>query len=239
MANRFSITLIILIGSLSILKSQNFYDFSKTVREFDIYQSTVGGTITKYELPYTEIKGSPYLNEHFSDSELISNDSIRYINVKFRYNIFADQMEYLAGEEVLTLANPLDFRYFILDESVFVYQAFVSGSTRPQRGFFQLLYSGSAVSLSKKITIIYEPAEELQAFAEPKPARFTKKSDKYFLTFPGGLPAEVSLNRRKVLEPFPDKIQELENFISDKRMKFRIEDDLVKLVDYYNSLQSN
>lgn len=222
---------------MSLLKSQTFYDYSRTVREFEIYQSTVGGKVTRYELPYSEIKGSPYLNAQFVESELISFDSIKYINVKFRYNIYADQMEYLAGEEILTLANPIDFRYFILYEDIFVYQAFTSAGSKPQRGFFQLLFSSPSVTLSKKMTTIYEPADELQAFAEPKPARFTKKSDKYYLSFPGSLPAEVSLNSRRVLAAFPDKIKELENFISDKRMRFRNEDDLVKLVDYYNSLQ--
>lgn len=237
MKYRLLVTLLIIFGSLAVLKGQSFNDFSKTVREFDIYQSTIGGRVTKYELPYTEIKGSPYLNAQFAESELISNDSIRYINVKFRYNIFADQMEYLAGEEILTLANPLDFRYFILDENVFVYQAFVSGNSKPQRGYFQLLFSDTSVTLFKKMTIIYESAEELQAFAESKPARFTKKSDKYFLTFPEGLPVEISLNRKKVLEAFPDNKIELEKYISEKRLKFSNEEDLLSLVDFYNNLQ--
>jgi hypothetical protein len=236
MNKRVLVTLMIFLGSLLFLKSQSFYDFSKTVREFDIYQSTVGGRITKYELPYADIKGSPYLNAQFVESELISNDSIRYIHVKFRYNIFADQMEYLAGEEILTLVNPLEFKYFILDEDIFVYQAFVSVTSKPQRGYFCLLFSGPSVSLSKKMTVVYEPAEELQAFAEPKPARFTRKSDKYYLTFPNGLPVEVSMNRKKVIEAFPDKKSELQKYISEKRLKFRNEADLLSLVSFYNNL---
>lgn len=233
------IALFILLGTSVVFYSnaQLFYvEEAKLVMEFNQYQAAVGNTLAKHHLPYSEISGSPYLNRDFIESEIISKDSIRYINVKFRYNIYIDELEYIMNNELLSLSNPMNFRYFLLGDDVFTYQSFVSPGGSPKRGYFHLLYLGPSGTLFKRYSVSYSPPEEPQPYAAAKPARFSKGADSYYIQFPGKLPAEISLNRRRVLDVFPDKKNELENFITSNRLNFRNESDLLKLVEYYNTL---
>jgi hypothetical protein len=230
---------IILLSIKSITlqaQTSNIYE-PPLIREFNIYQSSMGNTILKTDLHYADISGSPYYKQDFAESEIISRDSIKYVNVKLRYNMYTDQMEFLKGNEVLAISNPTDFSYFIMDEDVFIYQSYLSGTSSIKRGYFQLLNFGPSVKLAKRFNLFYEPPSEPDAYASAKPAKFVRRSDIYYLQFPGSVFTEVNLNRKKILEVFPDKKQELENFISDKRLKFRSEDDLISLVDFYISLQ--
>jgi len=218
-------------------KAQVFYvEEAKLVMEFNQYQAAVGNTPPKHNLPYSEISGSPYLSREFVESEIISKDSILYINVKFRYNIYSDEMEFIRNNELLSLSNPMNFRYFLLGDDVFVYESFVTQGGSPKRGYFQLLNPGPSGTLLKRYSVSYSPPEEAQPYAAAKPARFSKATESFYIQFPGNLPAELSMNRRRILDVFPDKKKELENFISSSKLNFRNEKDLKRLVEYYNQL---
>lgn len=195
------IIVILLLSVKSIVFSQtsNIYE-PPLIREFNNYQSSMGNTITKSDIQYADVSGSPYYNQEFVESEIISRDSIKYVNVKLRYNMYTDQMEFLKGNEVLAISNPTDFNYFVLDQEVFIYQSYLSGTASIKRGFFKLLTFGTSAKLVKRFNLFYEPPKEPDAYASAKSAKFVRRSDIYFLQFPGSVFTEVSLNRRRVLE---------------------------------------
>ncbi len=228
---------LLLILLTNELKSQNLIiDEPTLVREFLLHQAAMGKTLTQQDIPYNQITGSPYYNPVFIESEIFSNDSIKYINVKLRYNIFTDQIEFIDGNEILEIANPTDFMYFIIGDDTFVHQAYLLGSSTPGRGFFKVLALGQSAALTKRMEIKYNPPELPQAYAEAKPPKFIRMPDSYFIKFPGSLPFEIPLQRRRLISVFPNKIKELENFIETNNLNFRREEDIVKLVEYYNSL---
>jgi hypothetical protein len=205
------------------------------VREFQQYQKTMGKTITNARLRYDNISGSPYLYDHFMRGELITHDSVKYINVSLRYNIYTDEMEFEIGDEFRSIANPESFRYFLIGNDLFVFQPIQRTISGIKSGYFLVLISGETM-LFKRLSVIFEPPAEPQAYAAARQARFTKKADTYFIRFKGSLPIELSMNRRKILDAFPDKNSELENFIQKNRLNFRKEEDLIKLVAFYNQL---
>lgn len=237
MKNRFVFFLLIIAVSPNILNSQSTLgdDGFGIVREFQQFQTTMGKTIINAHLRYDNISGTPYLNNDFMKCELITHDSVKYVNVNLRYNIYTDEMEFEIGDEFRSIANPENFRYFFIDNDVFIYQPIQRTVSGIKSGYFLLLISGEA-TLYKRLSVIFEPAVEPQAYAAAKPPRFTKKADTYFIRFKGSLPVELSLTRRRILDAFPYKKSELESFISKNRLNFRKEEDLIHLVAFYNQL---
>lgn len=219
--------------SVGILEGRGSY--YEMVRDFENTQMTIGKASTNSGIFYEDINGSPYSHDGFQKGELITHDGIRYVNVKLRYNIFTDEIEYQSGEQVLSLANPLDFRYIIIDEQVFVYYPFQAGSGAIKKGFFQLIHLGEALFL-KRMNISYQRPEAPQAYAEAKPARFVRGSDTYYFRFSDRMPEEISFNRKKILRTFPDYQNELDAFIRSNRLRFRNEEDMIRLLEYYNEL---
>jgi hypothetical protein len=219
--------------SAGILEGRGSY--FEMVRDFENAQMAIGKASANPGLLYEEINGSPYSQEEFQKGELITHDSIRYVNVMLRYNIFTDEVEYQLGGKVFSLANPLDFRYIIIDEDVFVYYPFQTGTGVIKKGYFQLIHLGKALLL-KKMKVSYQPPEAPQAYGEAKPARFLKGSDAYFIRFLDRMPEEIAFSRNKLLRVFPDYQHELDVFIKNKRLRFRNEEDLIRLLDYYNEL---
>jgi hypothetical protein len=234
---KFSLLIILFFTFLTFLKSQGIYpEEIFLVREFNNHKALMGDNIIRAHMPYSNILGSPYLYDEFIESEAISKDSIRYVNVKFRYNIFEDKLEYLNGEEVLVLTNPHDFSYFFLGQDVLFYQSYPSRRELANQGYFLLLTIGNKAALSKKINITYEPPKDAQVYTAAKKPEFKRSADHYFIKFEGSVPSRIYPNKRKVLKSFPDKKGELEIFIIQNQLNFKKEDDIIKLVKYYNSL---
>lgn len=234
---KFSLLFILFITFLTFLKSQGIYpEEIFLVREFVNHKASMGDNIIRAHMPYSNISGSPYLHDEFIESEAISKDSIRYVNVKFRYNIFEDELEYLNGDEVLVLTNPNDFSYFFLGQDVLFYQSYPSRRESVKQGYFLLLTIGNRSVLSKKINITYEPPKDAQVYTAAKKPEFKKSADHYFIKFDGNVPSRIYPNKRKVLNSFPDKKEELETFILKNQLNFKEEEDIIKLVKYFNSL---
>ena len=64
-------------------------------------------------LNYDDIEGSPYLDDDLIKGYIkfnLGDSSVQYL----RYNVYADEMEYLEGNEVLVIENvkDLDHVYF-------------------------------------------------------------------------------------------------------------------------------
>lgn len=63
---------------------------------------------------------------------------------------------------------------------------------------------------------------------------YSKQKDAYFFKIGNGQLNEITSPKRMV-ESFPDKQDELEQFVRKEKIS-RNEDDLIKMIRYYNSL---
>ena len=67
------------------------------------------------------------------------------------------------------------------------------------------------------------------------PAKFSKSSDAYFYRIGSGELQEVD-NIKDMIASFPDKQEELKQFAKKEKISPKKEEELLKLVRYYNSL---
>jgi len=180
-----------------------------------------------------KIEGTPYLSEKYVDGEIFFGTTGRS-TVPLRYNVFQDLMEYQQNGKALVLDPSPKIKSVRLGESTYVVDKFeFEGKTK--FGFLNLLDSGKVTLLAKKVVKYQEPLKGRALDGGDLPAKFSRSSDAYFYRIGGGELQEVN-NIKDMIATFPDKQEELKQFAKKEKISPKKEEELLKLVRYYNSL---
>ena len=179
-----------------------------------------------YGEPAEYYEGTPYLKDTFETGYVYINH-VKSTAVPMRYNIFEDHVEFQQDDGVYVLKPSAQINKVEIDK----YTLVVSEFDKSKNGFFELLEAGKLTLLSRKI-INYRKKVEISNV----PPKYSKASDTYYIKLSGGKPVKVN-NIKKLITSLPDKQNELNAFAESEKLSGRNEDELVKLVKYYNSLQ--
>ena len=180
-----------------------------------------------------KIEGTPYLSENYVDGEIFFGTTGRS-TVPLRYNVFQDLMEYQQNGKALVLDPSPKIKSVRLGESTYVVDKFeFEGKTK--FGFLNLLDSGKVTLFAKKVVKYQEPLKGRALDGGDLPAKFSKSSDAYFYKIGSGGLQEVE-NIKDMIASFPDKQEELKQFAKKEKISPKKEEELLKLVRYYNSL---
>lgn len=178
-----------------------------------------------------ETKGTPYLAETFDSANVYTIKGV-FAAVPMRYNVHEDYFEFKNKDVTYILDPALNINRVDFRDYSFVVEKSEAGG-KMKLGFFVLLDSGKVTLLAKKIVSYREP-QPVKAMEEAKPGRYTKKDDEYFFRIEKGQLTAIS-SIKKMIESFPDKQNELKEFVDREKISKK-EEDLIKLVQYYNSL---
>ncbi|HZK94947.1 MAG TPA: hypothetical protein VFC67_12135 [Prolixibacteraceae bacterium] len=191
-----------------------------------------GGNILN-DLKMSDIQGTPYLEEEFSNGKIITSEGTTYDGIPLRYNAYSDDLEFQKGEDTYNIDPKIIIRRAEFGGAVFgcmKYDFF----GKIQNGLFEILTEGKA-TLLVKFTIKFLEKDKVQAFADPKPARFDAPKKEYYMTIDGA-PAKLITNKKSLLELFGNRKDEMESYISKNKLSVREDDSLKKIVVHFNSL---
>jgi hypothetical protein len=179
------------------------------------------------------IKGTPYLQETYEEGVIYyANNSMK---VPARYNVFKDLMEYQQNGRALVLDPTPTIKKVKLHNATFVVEKYeVDG--KPKLGYFALLDSGKVMLYSKKEVKYLAPQKGRGLDGGDQPAEFRKTADTFYLKVGGGALQEIK-SIKSMIAGLPDKQQELTAFAKEEKISPRDEEELVKLVRHYNSLE--
>lgn len=178
---------------------------------------------------YAEVEGSPYLNTEFTDGMVCFKDTSAF-KLKLRYDIYTNRMEYQINGVNYVIGNPQFLEKVIIGESVFVYM-----QTDSKPGYFELIEPGKCALLLKR-TMIYVPQEGPKPIEGIiKPAHFARDSDELYISVSGGIPVQAK-NMKTVTTALHDHEAQVVNFLETEKIKKAREENLIKVVKYYNSL---
>ncbi len=180
------------------------------------------------------IEGSPYLSDEFSTGSLIYQDTY-YRNLQLRFNVYEGHFEFKSGDGFLYF----DPRYTEVDtvwigQDKYVYAPYIDNN-REKRSYMHLLHDGNTKVLTLREKLLLRP-EKAQGYEDAKPARFSEMTTRMFVSLEGEPAVEFS-NRRSIDVVFPESAKELESYAKKERLRFRSPDELVTLVEYYETLQ--
>jgi len=180
---------------------------------------------------YQGIDGNPYLNKEFVEGECHLKDSSS-IKLMLRYNIYSDAMEYKEKDknQVLAIGNTALIDKIILNDAKFVFLPFGE-----KGGYFEILVVGKCALAQKRIVKFKEAEAAKPIEGISKPARFVAESDVFYIVSNQSTAAKIS-NIKSVIAALKDQESKIESYIDQEKIKNTKKENLVKIVNYYNSL---
>jgi hypothetical protein len=186
-------------------------------------------------ITYSDIQGDPYIFKDFKRGILHIEPDIKY-NVDIRYDIYADQIHLKENNQVYAIIHPEKVNLIEAGSYKFIY-SYYAKSTKDNEAaksaYFILLVDGKC-RLLKKMNIRVQDAEPAKLYQDAKPAKFIPTSDTYFLK-PGDKNAVKIRSKADLLTVLSDKTDELDSYISSNKLDVKKDDDLIKIISYYNS----
>ncbi len=212
--------------------AQTGYQLAETIDFFKSYKMQTGDW--SIELTESDIQGSPYLNDEFIKGTIYTTSKIQFQDIPLRYNIYNHNLEFQTPEnKVLAMAAPEVVEKAIFGEFTMTYIPYIS-SKKIRRSFFNVIEEGK-VCLYSQPEVVYQEPTKAGAYKDPEPARFNRRPDSYFIRI--GLEAAVRVgNKKELIALFPEFQEEIATFVKKNKIKANKEEDLQKLVQYYNSL---
>lgn len=194
---------------------------------------------------FSEIKGSPYLNDTFEAGQYYLNDESQG-NFYLRYNVYNDQIEILtdASPQNLEREDPVYDAFLKTDNSKVIlngktiksyYYNDENGNTTNSY-FVEVNETDKYVLLVRKRCVLTPAEKAATPNQADRAARFTIYDDYYMLDKSEQYPQKIELKTRKFLNAFPKQANALKAYMKQEDINLKEEKDLVKLTNYMSTL---
>ncbi|HUS87392.1 MAG TPA: hypothetical protein VMW76_09140 [Bacteroidales bacterium] len=182
------------------------------------------------ELLYENIEGTPFFTEEFIKGIVYMKSGESYTG-EFRYDIYADQIQFIGGEKIYCIAFPEKLSYVLIGDMSIKYVGYEQNGV-PAHGYFITLEDGYYSLYLKKGKVLNDPVG-LKPYQSAKPAKFVDKIDIYYIKI-GENPALRVKGMRNLLKLLPGEKDNIRDYIDSEGIKPGNRFDLVKLVLYLN-----
>jgi len=236
----FSLSLL-LFGVGSIAQNEGFiYDGGLTIKTTSDFYNLQGSDVRNSAafLKENEIEGSPYLNDNFILGYIITKDDIKYVDIPLRYNIYNNEIEFEKQEAIFALEDPLNYTEIVIGRQTFIFSSYTSKKDTKRvnnSSYFEALNTNKELLLLKRYEVLFNKPVPSKGYVDAKPAEFKKSTVRYYLKFGGAAAQEVGSLKATLLF-FGDKSKDVATFVKKEKIKFRKEDDLLKIVAFYNHM---
>jgi hypothetical protein len=179
------------------------------------------------------VEGSPYLNDSFISGE-VHFEKGPPSAVPVRYNIYRDYMEYEQQGKVYVLDPSSRIKKVTINELVFLVEKY-ENKGKGTFGYFTLLDSGKVSLFTKQVVIFHEQKEPKALESGVTPAKYARAANAFYFKTHNGIITKID-NLKKFVSGLPDKQNEVMQFAKAEKLSTRKEDELKKLIQFYNSL---
>lgn len=184
-------------------------------------------------------EGSPYFTDGYHLSEITTTSGIVYYNVKSRFNILENQLEYLTDDgKAMVATSPISKVRFLKmpDENGKLSNVSLTGGgeaiNAAQSAVYELLDSGK-VSLLKKITIRYRDEKK---YGDAVTTRIFERKELYYAMLQNKEVKKMEKGTGFMLNLLADKKGPIASFIEKNSLKCKGTKEYLLVFSYYNSL---
>jgi hypothetical protein len=180
--------------------------------------------------------GSPFVFEEFMTGYVYFSDNTRSTERMINYNCHDNQVLYQEGENTYMLnARMIDSLEFRIDENTSWIFRKVTLKDDGDPLFMNVLYRDHSI-LYKRHDKEFREADIGQAYGSgQRNDEYIDRHDYYFAV-EGSDVQHLRPRKRNVLEIMEAHGEEIEDFLKKDKINLRSEDDLIRLVRYYDSL---
>jgi hypothetical protein len=184
--------------------------------------------------PYSKIKGSPYLYDDWLQGEVITADGRVYKKMLIKFNAEKDELTFVYGkaDTPQRFADPI--RMFTIHaerDRVFANQ-FPKIDLQNAASYYEVLLPGNAMLLKRHKEILETGRDEVTR--APLAGIYTNR-DTYYI-YKDKRMQFVKMTRNGVLKLLADKTADVAAYADSQKINFEQEEDLKKLLNYYNAL---
>lgn len=190
---------------------------------------------TVLEKTYTDIKGSPYVFDDWSLGLVKMASGTTYKDLLLKYDQVANELIFQdKSGKSLGFADPVA-EFKLIDKSN-AYRLFRAGfkavDSNSEKTFYEVLYDGSTVLLKDPKKNIVEH----RAYNSSTAVKSIVETPAYYVLLNGTL-VKFKKDKKSILSVLGNSAQ-LEKYIQDQKINLKNDEDLAKLMLYYDSIKS-
>ena len=192
-----------------------------------------------YTLPDRKVNGSPYLQDDFIFGVMKTVDTVTIEGLRFRYDVYHDEMQFILKNDTASIIRPLTLISLEFGSVKFVYDVFLDDGDKAAAGYFEVLEQGGLTALLKR-TKELEFDEYLKNYGGGGGSKefYFREKEQLYIRYKDALARKIT-NNREFLALLRDHRDEMKDFMKSNRLSARKQDDLVRMVSYYNELGTN
>lgn len=226
--------LLLAVFNLSVYSQNNDANYKIGVRQISLAENKAFLDLSDSE--FKQIKGSPYDSDVFLLGSIFQDEQLVEKNAFLRYNIFSNEIEIkknLSDPEYNALVRNSDM-IIKIGEDVFVLVPFEGLDEKG--AYFKIIATGTHLDLYKRSSVVYtQRTFPKTSYDREKPAKFTRTDTYYFMLKDGNF-VEIPKKKSKLFKIMKRNEVEVKDFIKINHINLKEENDLIKLVKFYNSL---
>lgn len=189
-----------------------------------------------YSLNSSNLNGSPYLSEEFVDGALTTADGTRIEGLKIRYDIYADEMQFILKSDTASINRPLALRSLELEDKKFIYEVYQVSENIVAAGYFEVITEDVlSLLLRRELEMEYDVyVPNYGGGGGTKDIKLKKNNNLY--TKLGKSTARKIYNKKDFLNAITEHHDTVKSYIKENRISVRKQKELEELVLYYNTL---
>lgn len=179
---------------------------------------------------YEAIDGTPYMSTSFFNGLVIMNSGDT-LTGEFRYDIYANQIEFKKKDAIMSISVPDSISKIELKDYTLVYKKFKTGF-ETRKGYLVVLEEGDISLFLQKNKVLYQ-AEPPKPYQDPRPARFEDGKEILYMQS-GDNPAEKIAKEEDIIKVCGERGAEAKKFIDKEKLNMKKQADIIELVKYLN-----
>jgi hypothetical protein len=197
----------------------------------------IQGLVQNFDGRYQGVVGSPHLLENWTQGDFVIEGK-QYTQAKLKYNVFSDELVFLRPpQNDSVILSRLKVEAFTLNDGLKTRQFKRIEIKEPpiQAKYYEVMNEGKTQWLIHWRKTILK-ANYTGAYNAGRTAdEFIIKDDQFILKADGTL-HELKKNKKTILKILSDKQAEIEKYLKEQKINLNEQADLIKLLDFYNSL---
>ncbi|MCD4746861.1 MAG: hypothetical protein K8R58_11240 [Bacteroidales bacterium] len=177
--------------------------------------------------------GDMYLDNEWKYGLLMLNDNTIIGDRLYRYNIYEQKMQYIFENDTLSITNPERIKFLSFDGKTYYYFDYFDNNRRG-KGYFEFL-AGRNFKLLRRSVANYNYKNIYEDNEVPIDKRYVK-TDEYYIKKCDEPAIHIVGTNEAILNLLSDKKTEVVRYIKQKKLNIKNEDDMIAVIEFYNSL---
>lgn len=169
-----------------------------------------------------------FLSEEFSKAKVDDLKDTFF----FRYNIFADEMEFMRDETIYFLSKTENQIINFIDSN----RKYTVKNIDGKLEYVEINYSGNNTLYTKQHVAFIEGKVAKTQFETSKEAKFIRKKDTYFISTKDGEIIELPRGKKDFYSLFGEKSNAVKKFMKKEKLNRKKIEDVTKAIKYFDTL---